>query len=63
MLLDTIDNGLGISLQEASLSAGENVGVVLVPCFVWKCVPAVISSGVDIFRVPGCHLLKQVSSP
>ena len=24
---------------------------------IWKCVPTAISSGVDICKVPGCHLL------
>ena len=28
----------------------------------WKCIPTTISGGVDIFEVPGCHLLQQVSS-
>ena len=41
--------------QEVSLSAGKNIGVVLVPCPTWKCVPTVISGGVDISKVPGCH--------
>ena len=27
-----------------------------------KCVPVDISGGVDIFKVPGCQLLGQVSS-
>ena len=53
---------LGSSDQEASPSAGKNTGIVLVPCCAWKCVPTTISSGVDIFEVPGCHLLRQMSS-
>ena len=28
----------------------------------WKSVPIAISGGVDIFEVPGCHLLGQMSS-
>ena len=32
------------------------------PCRGWKCVPTVISGGVDISEVPGCHLLRQMSS-
>ena len=28
----------------------------------WKCVPTVISSGVDISEVPGGHLLQKMSS-
>ena len=43
--------------QEAFPSAGKNAGLVLVPCCSWKCVPAAISGGVDIFWVPWCHLL------
>ena len=31
-------------------------------CRAWKCVPAVISGGVDISDVPGCCLLQQTSS-
>ena len=32
------------------------------PCYAWKCVPAAISSDVDISEVPGCHLLWQMIS-
>ena len=47
----------------ASLSAGNNTGVVLVPCSWWKCIPTTaISGGVNISEVPGCHLLQQISS-
>ena len=28
----------------------------------WKCVPIAIYDGVDISEVPGCHLLRQISS-
>ena len=31
-------------------------------CHAWKCVPTVISGGVDIPKVPRCHLLWQRSS-
>ena len=31
-------------------------------CCIWKCVPTAISSGADISDVPGCHLLRQISS-
>ena len=31
-------------------------------CCTWKCVPTAISCGVDISEVPGCHLLRQMSS-
>ena len=45
----------------ASLSAGNNTGVVLVPCSWWKCIPTTaISGGVNISEVPGCHLLQQM---
>ena len=53
---------LGSSDQEASLSPGKNAGIVLVLCLAWKCVPTAISRGVDISEVPGCHLLRQMSS-
>ena len=48
--------------HEASPSAGKNIGVILVQFCVWQCVPTVISDGVDIPRVPGCHLLRQMNS-
>ena len=48
--------------QEASPSAGKNTGVVLVPCWAWKCVPTSISRGMNISEVPWCHLLQQMSS-
>ena len=48
--------------REASPSACKNIRVVLVPCHAWKCVPKAISSGVDISDVPGCHVLRQMSS-
>ena len=53
---------LGNSNQEVSPSAGKNSHVVLVPCQAWKCVPTAISVGVNISEVPGCHLLRQMSS-
>ena len=52
---------LEISDQEPSPSAGKSTGVVLVPCCTWKCVPTAISASVDISKVPGCHLLQQMS--
>ena len=48
--------------QEASLLAGKNTEVVLVPCRAWKCVHTAIFGCVDISEVPGCHLLGQVSA-
>ena len=53
---------LGISNQEPSSSAGKSTRVVLVPCCTWKCVLKAISSGVDISKERGCHLLRQMSS-
>ena len=49
--------------QEAFPSADKNTGVVLVPCCAWKCVPTGKSDDVDILKVLGCHLLRQMSSP
>ena len=43
-------------------SAGKNTGVVLVLCRALKCVPTATSSGVDTSEVPGCKLLRQISS-
>ena len=54
---DNKETKLGSSNQEASPSAGENTGIVLVPCYAWKCVPTAISGGVDISEVRGCYLL------
>ena len=62
VLLDSKETELGSNDQEASPSAGKNTGIVLVPCHAWKCVPTAISGGVDISKVPGCHLLRQMSS-
>ena len=59
---DSKDTELGSNDQEASLPAGKNIGVVLVPCRAWKCVPTANSGGVDISEVSGCHLLRQMSS-
>ena len=59
---DSRETKLGSSDQEASPSASKNTGVILVPCHAWKCVPIANSSGVDVSEVPGCHLLRQMSS-
>ena len=59
---DGKETKLESSDQEASPSAGKNTGIVLLPCRAWECVPTAISGGVDISEVPGCHLLRQVSS-
>ena len=55
--MDSKETKLGSSDQEASPSADKNTGIVLVPCRAWKCVSTAISGGVDISKVPGCHLL------
>ena len=59
---DSKETELGSCDQEASPSEGKNNGVVLVPHRAWKCVPTTISGGVDISEVPGCHLLRKMSS-
>ena len=59
---DSKETELQSSNQKASPSVGKNIGVVLVSCCTWKCVPTAISDGVDISEVPGCHLLWQMSS-
>ena len=59
---DSKETELGSSNQEASPSAGKNTGVVLVPCSHMEVRPTAISGGVDISEVPGCHLLRQMSS-
>ena len=60
MLPDSKETKLGSSDQESSPLAGKNIGVW--PCHAWKYVPTAISDGVDISEVPGCHLLRQMSS-
>ena len=62
VLPDSKETQLGSSGKEASPSTGKNTGIVLVACRALKCVPTAISGGVDISEVPGCHLLRQLSS-
>ena len=59
---DNKETKRGSSDQEASPSPGKNTGVVLVPRHAWKYLPTTISGGVNISEVPGCHLLRQMSS-
>ena len=54
---DNKETKLGSSNQEASPSAGENTGIVLVPSHACKCVPAAIFGGVNISEVAGHRLL------
>ena len=61
---DSKETKLGIIAQETSPSAGKNTRVVLVPCSrmeVGSFLPTIFG-GVDISEVPGCHLLRQMSS-
>ena len=62
VLPNSKETELGSSNQKASPSAGKNTEIVLVSCCAWKGVPTAISGGVDITKVPGCHLLQQISS-
>ena len=57
MLPDSIETELGSSKQETSPSANKNIGLVLVPCCTGKCIPTIITDGVDISEVSACHLL------
>ena len=50
------------SKQEASLSAGKNTGIVLVPCRTWKSVPTEISGSVVISEIHQNHVLQQMGS-
>ena len=61
MLPDSKETELETCNQEVSPSAGKN-SRVLVPCCTWECVPTAISGGMDISKVPGFHLLQQMSS-
>ena len=49
VLPDSKETKLGSSNQEASLSAGKNTRVALVPGLAWKCVPTTNSGDVDYF--------------
>ena len=53
-LPDSKETKLGGSNQEASPSAGKNIGVVSITCCARKCV--------NISEVPGSHLLRKMSS-
>ena len=57
VLPDSIETELGSSKQETSPSANKNIGVVLVPCCTGKCIPTIITDGVEISEVSACHLL------
>ena len=46
------DTELKSSDQETSPSASKNTGIVLMSCYIWKCVPTDFSSGADF---DGCH--------
>ena len=59
---DSKETAFGSSDQEAYPAADKNTGIVLVPCRAWKCAPTAIFGVVDISEVPGCHLLRQMSS-
>ena len=57
---DSEETKFGSSNQEVSPSVGKNNGVVLVPYCQWECGTTAISSTVNIFYVPECHLLQQM---
>ena len=59
---DSNKTELGSSDWEASPSAVKNNRVVLVPCLHMEVHPYSISGCVDISEVPGCHLIRQMSS-
>ena len=59
---DNKETKLGSINQEPSPSTGENTGVVLMPCHIWKHGPSRTFVGVIISEVPGCYLLQQISS-
>ena len=49
---------LGSSDQESPSSAGKITGVLLAPCLAWWYGLTAIFGGVNIPKVPGCHLLR-----
>ena len=54
---DSKETELESSNKETSPSAGKNTEVILVPRCTLECIPTPISYGLDISKVPGCHLL------
>ena len=56
---DSKKTKLGCSNQQTSPLA-NNTDVDLAPCRALKCVSTAISGGVDIPKVPRCHLLHQM---
>ena len=63
MLPNGKETEVDCSNHKASQWAGKkNTGLILVSCRAWKCVPQAISGGADLFEVPECHLLGQMSS-
>ena len=56
VLPDSKEIKIGSSNKEASLSADKDIGIVLVSCCLWKCIPTSISGRVNISKVLGCHL-------
>ena len=60
-LPDIKETKVGYSNYEVSPSTDKNTEIILLLCFTCKCLPTAISGGVDIFNVPGCHLLQQIS--
>ena len=59
---DSKEMELGSSDQEASPSAGKNTGVVVAPCSHMEVFPFSYFWCCGYFEVPGCHLLRQMSS-
>ena len=57
---DSKETELESSEQEACPSSGKYAR--LVPFRPWKCVPPVVSRGVDISEVRVCHLSQQMGS-
>ena len=59
---DNKETELGSSDQEPSPSSDKNIGIVLLPCRAWECIPLGFSGEVVIPEVPGCQLLREISS-
>ena len=62
VLPDSKENKLRSSYQDASPLVGKHTTIVSMPCCAWKCVHTAISGNAAITKVPGCHLLQQMSS-
>ena len=61
-LINIMENKLGDGNQKASLSECKKTKVALVPHHTLWCVPTATSGGVNVPKIPECHLLRILLS-